>query len=204
MTNKVSLTRQNFDKVVQAGADLLRRGGLIVVPFDTVYGFLCDAGNDRAVRHIFKLKDRPFSKPVGVAVANLSKMAEIAKLKPDALGFIKKKVPGPYTFILQSKSIRLSPLCQKNRTVSIRIPDSKLVLAILNVSDTIAAQTSANKSGQANTASIQEIEEQFSPRELLEVDLIVDSGKIADAAPSQIFDLSANRVERVERSQFLC
>ncbi|PIS07588.1 threonylcarbamoyl-AMP synthase [Candidatus Berkelbacteria bacterium CG10_big_fil_rev_8_21_14_0_10_43_13] len=196
--NIKKLTPQNFEQVVTEAVNIIKSGGLVIAPFDTVYGIICDPKNDEAVKKIFDLKKRPLDKTIGLAVTSIPALELIAEnTHPD---FIKSHIFGPYTFILKSKKNNgISKYCQKEGTVAVRIPNSELILTIAKKSDYILAQTSANLTGKPTSASVEEITAQFEPKVLDAIGLIIDGGNIKNPSPSQIFDLTGDKPIEIAR-----
>jgi len=165
--------------------DILKNGGLVICPTDTVYGFLADVSNKKAVDKIFKLKKRPRSKPLPVFVKDIKMAKELAEISKNQEKTLKKYWPGKYTFILKAKSYKL----QVKSSVAIRIPKHKFLNDLLKKINKPLAQTSVNISGQPALNRIKEIIEQFGDK----VDLIIDEGNLSQRKPSKIIDLTAGR-----------
>ena len=195
--NIKKLTIDNFEKVVNEASKIIHSGGIVIAPFDTVYGFICDPYNDSAIEKIYKLKGRDLNKPIGVAINPAGIMLDL--IIPKHLDFANSKTLGPYTLIFPLRDKKISRYCQKNGTIAVRVPNSELILTISKQMKMPLAQTSANKSGQPTCASINEIRSQFSTDEIESVDLIVDWGKIKNAAPSQIYDLTQDKIVDISR-----
>jgi len=195
--NVKKLTPQNFDRVVAEAAEIVKSGGLVIVPFDTVYGIICDSRNNVTVRKIFEFKQRPLEKTIGLAVDSIDSIKNVAEITHEK--FAQCRLPGPYTFILKTKENDLSPLCVKEGTIAVRVPDSRLIFAIAEQSDYLLAQTSANLTGNPACASVSEIMEQFTEIKLNKIDLIIDGGTITGATSSQIFDLTGEKPVEIAR-----
>lgn len=195
----IKLSNQNYSEIVEAVSKVVSSGGVAVVPFDTVYGLICDPRSEIALRNLFEIKRRPVDKTIGLAVPKISNLEIIARLDLSQSQFIKDKTPGRYTFILPLKDTTISKLCVQNQTVGVRIPDSDLVRDIADKAGGVIAQTSANKSGFGNTFSISDILLQYNEYELSEIDIIVDGGAIKSVAASEIVDLTDNSFRRIER-----
>lgn len=195
----ITLEKNNFSSVVSDCASSIAVGKLVIAPFDTVYGFLCDAKYDKGLNKIFKLKKRKFNKTIGLTLTNIDVISRLAVLNQTNKKFIGEKIPGPYTFILPAKNnIQISPKCIKNNNLGIRVPDNKLIHDIAEKSGGYLAQTSANVSGKPSCFSVAEIIEQFQD-DLNALDLIVDGGKIASLGSSEIYDLSGETPFKIER-----
>jgi L-threonylcarbamoyladenylate synthase len=194
------LTKDNFDEIVKKTTGIIKSGGIVVLPFDTVYGFACDPKNELAVERIYSRKGRDSIKPLGIAVSDFETIIAISDLSQEAQNFIKNKIPGPYTFIVRLKDQSLiSKYCQQNGTCGIRIPDSKLITSVAKLSGGMIAQTSANKSGEGDCYSIDELSSQYSKGELEKIDLIVDGGELKKQGSSRIFDLTQSEPREIER-----
>lgn len=191
------LTSNNFDEIIEQACRIIKAGGIVIAPFDTVYGFICDPYNDLAIEKIYELKGRDLSKPIGVALNPAGIMVDL--IIPKHVDFANSKTIGPYTLIFPLKDQKISKYCQKDGTIAVRVPNSELILTISKQLKTPLAQTSANKSGQPTCATIEEIEKQFSPEELESADLIIDGGKITNSEPSKIFDLTGNQPAEINR-----
>lgn len=197
--NIVTLS-DNQDEVLSKAAEIVRNGGVVILPFDTVYGLACDPRNTGALERIFKLKSRPISKTIGLAASNLQAVKQIADLTYEQEEFVASKTPGPYTFILMLEDISSIPeYCQQNGTVAVRIPDSEFILDVISESGGLIAQTSANVSGQPNCFSVDELRSQYG-NDLDKIDLIVDGGAVKSEGASEIWDLTGEEPQIIERS----
>lgn len=118
---------REVEKVVK----VLKDGGLVVYPTDTVYAVGCDALNVRAVEHICDLKGvNPLKSNLSIICYDLSNISEYAQVSNAAFKLLKRNLPGPFTFILPTGS-RLPKLYRNRKEVGIRIPDNEIVRAIV-------------------------------------------------------------------------
>lgn len=186
-----------ISQAMTLATQVIKDGGVVALPFDTVYGFACDLRNDKALRTLFALKGRDLAKPIGIAVDSINRLNEIADIKN--IEFIQSHSPGPYTFILPAKQTNLSPLCLKGQTIAVRIPDSELIRNVAASIGGAIAQTSANKAGESDCGSYQDFIGQFSLDDLDNVDLFIDGGIIPRPRPSQIFDLTGESPHKIDR-----
>ena len=191
-------------KVIKHAAGIIRRGGLVIFPTETVYGLGADAFNAQAVRKIFKVKGRPEKKPLIVHVSKKSAIDVLARDVPSAARkLVRKFWPGPLTLVLTRRTVKRTVLKgQKGLsflpdvsdvvtgggdTVAIRMPDHPVALALIRAAGPLAA-SSANFSGDPPPRSIKEI-----PKALLEkVDLVLDAGRTTVGVPSTVVDLTKN------------
>ena len=183
---------------------ILKNGGVVVCPTDTVYGFLADASNKKAVDKIFKIKKRPRSKPLPIFVKDLKMAKELAEISEKQAKILQKFWPGKYTFILKSKiKNQNSKLKTKNKklygvaetTIAIRMPKYKFLNDLLKKADRPLVQTSVNISGKEALIKIREIIQQFKKDKRLS--LIIDAGDLKEAKPSKIIDLTTRHLTRL-------
>jgi L-threonylcarbamoyladenylate synthase len=167
----------------------LNNGGIVVFPTDTVYGFLADAENKKAVEKIFKIKKRAKSKPLAVFVKDIKMAKELAEISKDQENILKKYWPGKYTFVLKAK-IKNS-LITKNNTIAIRIPNYKPLNNLLKKINKPLAQTSVNISGEPELIKINDIIERFNKQDIL----LIDGGNLKKSKPSKIIDLTENKIK---------
>ena len=196
---RIQLKNSILQDVAMEAALTLSKGGLVVAPFDTVYGILVDPSDNLAVGRVNEIKGRPGSKTIGLATCSAAEISRITYMDIDKEEFIAKKAPGKYTFILKEHGQNsISDLCKRDGNLAIRVPDSQLILEIIRLSGGLVAQTSANKSGQPNCYSIEDIENQFIG--LDQFDLIIDGGLLAESLPSELWDLTGVTPRQIERS----
>ncbi len=167
---------------------ILKKGGVIICSTDTVYGFLADAGNKKAVAKIYKIKKRPKSKPLPIFVANMKMARELAEIDSRAEKMLKKYWPGKYTFVLPKK---------KGGTIALRIPKHTFLQKLLKKINRPLVQTSANISGQEPLNSGEQIMTTFGKSKL--VDLIIDGGSLKNAKSSKIIDLTGNTIKTLRK-----
>ena len=139
--------------ITQAAAEA-RAGNLIVIPTDTLYGLACDAFNAEAIRMVYAAKQRPFSKPIPVLLADSSDLQRVVRTIPAvAQTFINQYWPGPLTLLLP-KHPDLPAEISNNDSVAVRIPNNRVGRDIIRAAGGALAVTSANLSGQepADTA----------------------------------------------------
>lgn len=133
---------------IAQAADDARAGHLIVIPTDTLYGLACDAFNPTAVRTIYAAKQRPFSKPIPILLADSSDLQRVVRTVPPAAQvFIDQYWPGPLTLLLP-KHPELPVEISYNDSVAVRIPNNAVGRAIIRAAGGALAVTSANLTGQ--------------------------------------------------------
>lgn len=175
---------------ISRAAEELRDGGVIVYPTDTVYGLGCDITNKRAVERIIRIKGRDPKKPMSFVCSNLTHIARYAQVSNVAYRILKRFLPGPYTFILEASREVPKMLLTKQKTVGIRIPDSKVSLMLVEALGNPILSTSANLTGADPIGHPDEIMDTLGPL----TDLVLDSG-VLDKTPSTVVSLVGDKIE---------
>ena len=131
---KILKISKDIEKIINVIEIALKKGKVLILPTDTVYGLICNAQNKKAVEKIFKIKKRSFNKPIGIFVKDIEMAKKIAKISNDQEKLLKEKWPGKTTFILKknhsennSHSSFLANFVGTKTTIGIRIPDYQLI-----------------------------------------------------------------------------
>jgi L-threonylcarbamoyladenylate synthase len=172
---------------IREAAAILRRGGLVAFPTETVYGLGADATNDQAVRAMFAAKGRPADHPVIVHVADSAQLDALAAKVPAAARKLAAAFwPGPMTLVLR-RSERISPLVTGGLdTVGVRVPGHPVAQALLREFGRPIAAPSANRFGRVSCTRAQHVAEELQDR----VELILDGGECPVGLESTIIDVS--------------
>lgn len=195
----IRLYEQNPDpKRVRQVVDVLRNGGVIIYPTDTVYGMGCDITNQRAVERICKIKGiNPKKHNFSFICADLSNIAQYTRVidKP-VFKMMKKAFPGPFTFILEASSLVPKILHSNKKTVGIRVPNHSIPKAIVEELGQPILSTSIYDEDEV-------IEYSTDPELIFEkyqhlVDLVIDGGYGQNVA-STILDCTGDEVEVVRQ-----
>ncbi len=172
----------------------LKKGSVIICPTDTVYGFLADATNKKAVDKIYKIKRRPKTKPLSLFVKSISMARQIAEIDMRQSKLLKKYWPGKVTAVLKRKTgTKLYGVKKDN--IAIRIPGHPFLQKLLKKIDRPLVQTSVNLAGQEPLNSIADITTTFGKTRL--VGLIIDGGRAKNAKSSKILDLTTKHLTRI-------
>jgi L-threonylcarbamoyladenylate synthase len=163
--------------------DVLKNGGLVVFPTDTVYGLAAWPYRAKFVERLFVVKGRSSTRAIAVLIPRPEDLNQVA-VSPSkaALKLAQRFWPGPLTLIM-SKQPSLPDVLSPQPTIGIRVPDHQVALTILRLSGPLAV-TSANLSGKDNTNTAREAFEQLGGR----VHLIIDGGKSPGGVPSTVVD----------------
>lgn len=128
---KIIENRGGVDRrALQAAVDVIRDGGIVLYPTDTIYALGCDALNNRAIERLCRIKGlNPAKNTLAITCADLSQAAQYARIDNAAFRLLRDYLPGPFTFILPA-STALPKAFKGRRTVGIRIPDCDFARAI--------------------------------------------------------------------------
>ncbi len=174
-------------------ADLLRDGGLIVYPTDTVYGLGCDITNNKAVEKVARYKGIKIEKAnFSFICSDLSHLSDYAKPIPNSVfKLMKKNLPGPFTFILEASNNVPKYFKGKKKTVGIRVPDNNIIREIVAELGNPILSTSIHDDDEIleYTTDPELIYEKF--RDI--ADVIIDGG-YGELIPSTIVDCSGDEI----------
>ncbi len=160
--------------------NVLKKGGVVVFPTDTVYGLLADYTCEEAVKKVYQIKKRD-KKPLPIFVKDIKMAKKLALIDKKQEAFLKKVWPGKITVILPTKK----------ETIALRIPNYPLLNELLVKFNKPLTGTSANLSGQGSLTKIKEVKEQMK-----EADLIFDAGDLPESLPSTIISLLDYKIIR--------
>ncbi len=163
--------------------EVLHRGGIIAFPTDTVYGLAANAFDAKAISRLFEAKGRDFNRAIAVLIGDLSKLTLVTEsLPPSAENLARKFWPGALTLVVK-RHAELPDLLSPKPTIGIRIPDHIFAVDLLRQSGPLAS-TSANRSGDANPLTAQDVMDQLGGK----VDLILNGGRVKGGIPSTVVD----------------
>ena len=175
-------------------AEVLRNGGIIILPTDTVYAFGCSIFNAHGIEFIAKLKNHDLRKSnLSFICSEMSQISEYAKMDDVAFLLMKRYLPGPFTFILNGSS-KLPKLFKNKKTVGIRMPKNEITLAIV--------RELGNPMMTSSIFTTEDSEEYYTDPELIDetygnqVDLVIDGGT-GGSVHSTIVDCTEDEPEIV-------
>ncbi len=170
------LTQGEHKEALGHAEEIIRRGGIVVMPTDTVYGLLCDACNEGAVRSMFAMKQRPDEKVFPIFVKDVAMARQYAYISDAKAGFLEKVWPGPVTAVFQHKEKLPAFLTGGKDTIGIRMPDNEFILELFARLGSPLAQTSANISGEPAAKNAEEVKKYFASTSR-GPDLLIDGGQ---------------------------
>lgn len=181
--------REQWPSLLEVGSQVVARGGLVVVPTDTVYGVGCDPFNPSAVDALFRAKARDRDLPLPVLVHGWRQaIGLVEEVTEQAKAVIAAWWPGPLTIVLREAPGIGWDLGNSGGTVAVRMPKHEFTLELIKRTGPLAV-TSANRSGQPPGATIEEVRGQLGDA----VDVYYDAGTASSGPPSSILDLTGPR-----------
>ena len=170
---------------VARAAELLRAGGLVAIPTETVYGLAVRADDDAAVRRLFAAKGRPADNPLIVHVADAAAVAAVvAEVTPLARHLLARFAPGPLTVVLPAREDLPRAVTGGLGTVAVRVPDHPVPAAVLAACGLPLAAPSANRSGRPSPTTAAHVLDDLDGR----IDAVVDGGPTRVGLESTVVD----------------
>lgn len=187
-TKLIEIDEKNIDDdLLNVPVEILRSGGLVAFPTETVYGLGANAFDEEAVSNIFKAKGRPSDNPLIVHISNMSQLEEITEQIPEELKPLMKEFwPGPLTLLFKKSKRVPFKTSGGLDTVAVRMPKNEIALAIIGASGLPIAAPSANTSGRPSPTRAEHVLEDLSGL----VDVIIDGGSTGVGIESTVLDLS--------------
>ena len=179
-------------EIYEQAADVIRDGGIIIYPTDTLYGFGVDARNNAAVEQLFAIKGR--AGPWSIAVSNMEMLERYALVSKIDRSKVENYLPGPVTLILPfSDSDISSSIISERQTIGIRIPDYSFPRSLIEKLGFPITSTSVNRTGTPALNDPREIKSEFDD----EFNLLIDAGVLPTSKGSTIIDLSGKTIQIV-------
>lgn len=174
-------------EVAREAGEIIKRGGLVAFPTETVYGLGADAMDETASAKIYAAKGRPSDNPLIVHIADMDSLEMIASEIPEAARRLAREFwPGPLTMIFKKKAIVPGTTTGGLDTVAVRMPDSDAALEIIRCGGGFIAAPSANTSGRPSPTCAEHVAEDMDGV----IDMIVDGGPVAIGLESTIVDMT--------------
>ncbi len=181
---------EESSSLIRRAGEIIRQGGVIAFPTETVYGLGADALNPLAVARIFEIKDRPYFDPLIVHISDFKEVSELAAGIPDdAEKLIERCWPGPLTIVLRKKESVPDLVTAGLPTVAIRMPKHPVALRLIREARCPVAAPSANPFGYVSPTTADHVREQLGDR----VDLILDGGPCEVGLESTIISFSEEK-----------
>lgn len=183
------------DKYIDEAIEVLRDGGIIIYPTDTLYALGCDALNNQAIERICKLKGLKSDKTnLSIICKDISQVAEYARFGNDVFKLMRSNLPGPFTFILTALSA-LPKAFKGRKTVGVRVPDNRIARLLVERLGNPILSSSVKFDDEDYGCEPELIAQCYDG-----VELILDSGR-SDSVPSTVVDCTSGECEIVRQGK---
>jgi len=171
---------------IKNGAKILRKGGVIAFPTDTVYGLGADAFNPTAVERVYEIKNRPRYQQLPLLIADVKQLTTLAEPIPEIAWFLARRFwPGGLTLVLSRRDSVPAHLASRP-SIAVRIPNHPVCQALIQSLGNPLVGTSANVSGQPAALTAEEVEQHLGGK----IDLIINGGQCPGGKESTIVDIT--------------
>ena len=172
-------------RVVEKAVSVLSSGGLVALPTDTYYAVACDLFDKRAIERIYQLKQLPRTHELSFICADLAEVARYAMLDNAAFRVLRRKTPGPFTFVLPATRLVPELALRRQKTVGIRLPDSPVALEVVRrLSHPVVSTSAATPDGEV-LIDARDVRDRLGHG----LELVLDGG-YRPAEPSTVVDLT--------------
>ena len=167
LKNKIDYTK------IKEPAEIIKKGGIVIFPTETVYGIGANGLDEKAVKKLYDIKQRPLNKPISLLVSDMNMVNEIAQdITELEYKLMENFFPGPLTIVLKKKDIVSDIVTAGQDTVGIRMPSGEIARKLIEYAKVPIATPSANISGKSSGTNLDEIMEDFEGK----VDYFIDGG----------------------------
>lgn len=165
-------TEKNYEKLI-APANIIKSGGIVIFPTETVYGIGTNGLDEKAIKKLFEVKKRPLNKPISLLVSNMEMVESVARdITEVEYKLMEEFFPGPFTIILNKKDLVPNVLTSNTDTVGVRMPQGEIARKLVEYANVPIATPSANISGKESGTNLKNIIEDFKDN----VDFFIDEG----------------------------
>lgn len=190
-TKIIKIDKDKFNKTeLEEASNIIKKGGIVAFPTETVYGLGADGLNEESVKKIYLAKGRPSDNPLILHIGGVDQLYSLAAEVSDlALKCIEEFWPGPLTIIFKKKDTVPGIITGGGDSVAIRMPESSIARELINLSQRPIAAPSANISGKPSPTSASHVIEDMDGK----IDMIIDGGQTGIGLESTVLDLSVER-----------
>jgi len=192
----LKINPENIKSALKQAVFVIKKGGVVIFPTDTVYGLIADAQNNFAVRKVFKIKNRRLSKPLPVFIKNIKMAKRLAYIDQAQEKILKKFWPGKLTVVLKARPVEFPKgILSKNKKIGLRVPDYRFLNLLLEKVNCSLVATSANISSKQPSTKIKKVLSQFKNQKYLP-DLVLDDKNLKDSLPSTVIEITNRKILR--------
>jgi L-threonylcarbamoyladenylate synthase len=175
------------ENVINDAVEILRKSGVVAFPTETVYGLGCSYSDETAIKKIYDIKGRSFTKPLAAHIASLEQVAMLCQDIPESFYKLAEIfLPGPLSIVLNKKPFVSDMMTAGLNTLAIRFPKNDAALKLINAFGSPLAATSANISGGKSPYNALQVAEQLNGR----IQLIIDGGETEEKTDSTVISLA--------------
>jgi L-threonylcarbamoyladenylate synthase len=187
----ITLSQKNFQSVVETAAKIIKRGGILIAPTDTVYGIVANALDKDAIDKVYSAKGRDKNKPLPIFVKNMAMAKKLARIPATKNRFLEENWPGKVTVVLDKKpDIKIHGT--SGNKIALRVPFYNFINSLIETLNVPLCGTSANISGKPASTKIDEVLEQFSGS-IFQPEAAINAGDLPESRPSIIVDFTGDR-----------
>jgi len=179
--------RQPSAECIERAAEVIRAGGIVAYPTDTLYGLAADPRDPRAVASLFQVKGRPDDRAIPLVAADRLAATHAGRFTPLTHALAERFWPGPLTLLVQADDSLAPAIHGGTRLAGVRVPDSIVARDLARAAGGLITATSANRSGAPATADPRMVEDLAESG----LDLLLDAGAAPGGPPSTIVDVTA-------------
>lgn len=188
----IKLNEDEIEKIAKEAIEVIKMGGIVIAPTDTVYGIIADALNEKAVEKIYEIKKRKKSNPLSILVSNKDMLKKVVKkVSLEEEKIIDKFFPGAITLIFEKNEQIPDIVTSGLDTVGIRMPNDKFLLKVIELFGSPIVATSLNLAGEESKTNLDNISKEI----LDNVDYVMDNGDTKIGVASTVAKINGKRVE---------
>ena len=188
----IKLNEDEIEKRAKETAKVIKMGGIVIAPTDTVYGIISDALNEKAVEKIYEIKKRKKSNPCSILVSNKDMLKKVVKkVSFEEEKIINKFFPGAITLIFEKNEQIPDIVTSGLDTVGIRMPNDKFLLKVIELLGAPIVATSLNLAGEESKTNLDNISKEI----LNNVDYVIDNGNTKIGVASTVAKIVGKKVE---------
>ena len=184
---KAEIIQAGSEATLHHAVEVLKAGGLIAFPTDTVYGVAALPWDEDAVARLYVAKQRPKNLPIPLLLSDADRLSRVATLAPEFVSLTDRFWPGGLTLVLPKTEV-VPDVVSPGPTVAVRVPDLALARDLIWQAGGVLAVTSANVSGKPSPVTAGEVKDHLGER----IELIVDGGPCRGGVPSSLLDCTAS------------
>lgn len=189
MKNYLKISKNIQDVDLKNPIEIIKNGGIVIFPTETVYGIGCNGLDEKAIKKLYEIKQRPLSQAISLLVSDIDMINKIAKDITDLeYKLMEKFFPGPLTIILKKKKIVPNILTAHQDTVGVRMPSEEIARKLVEYAKVPIATPSANVTGRQSGTNMKDIIKDFEGK----VDYFIDGGQSKIGIASTIIKVIDN------------